>query len=1141
MTADLFEMSAQPPRATLIAGPVGSGKTHAAIEEILLERSVSGSAFKPVWVLTATGEQAHGFRARLVTASAYQVLFGVEFFTFESLYLRLLDLLGDPQRQLAEAARYRVLRHVIAELDAAGALAHFGPVAKRPGFVGQVAGLIYELKQGLIDPVDFADVAAQRGPKDRDLARIYTAYQDFLRARALVDRHGAGWLAVEHLEKLKTNDAPLPVEVTLLVVDGFDQFNKVHIELLVWLSRLVPNLVLTLTRPATEPGRRFQRFDLTHAELLKAGGQDVQYDKIQWDERAPADLSLDPVPARAPVLDHLVAQVFRPQPERLSDPGAALALIEAPDIPREVSAVLRRVKRLLLAGVSPEDVLIVARDLARYAGALRETARAYGLPLVVRRPVPLRENPAVAALLDLIDLAAGDFPRRETLDTLRSPYFAPPHLLPEGIALLARASLDHRVTRGRGAWLDAARWAAYQRPDEDGDPGAARLDSDAAAALAARLAAWFDRVTPPAQGTVYEFVDWLEALIGPDPAAQEQDDADASVAGEPVVASEQEPEPNPARAHLDLPGCIRAGRDPERVARDIEALHALKRVWAGARHAADLVAGDGPPPVMDWAEFRQDLGLALDEATVLPLGGQSRLGRVLATDALEARGLPHDHVFLLGLAEGVFPAPQSDGALYHDQERRALEQGHGLDMITGAERADDMSLFYQVLGLARRTLTLSRFTVDDRGAPVPPSPYWSAVCAAVEPGAVERIGPGAAPQLAGAAAPGELAVALAAALGTDQTDAALAAHNALLARNGWGTRWRAVLRGRALEAGRLDPRQSFDRFSGILRDPAWIAAVADALGPERVWSASQLTDLGQCPFRFFARRLLGLEEFAEPEEGPDVMQIGAINHAILEDTYRRVGAAGLAITPENADRALAILDDVAEEIFDRAPEDFGFRPSALWRHERADLLRRLRALVALDFSEETPLRLQPNWKRPSHPVLVALGEAARYPLAQEARFGMAGGSPLVVIEGEAGPLLVRGLIDRLDRAGDVVVVIDYKTGSTRRSVSDLAEGRDFQMLVYLLAAPDVLQDDSLRVGGGLFWHIHNRETSSEIAADDPALDAARQHAHAAIRAARAGQYPVQPNGGRCPRYCPFGALCRYGREYRDKPRPAAGG
>jgi ATP-dependent helicase/DNAse subunit B len=180
------------------------------------------------------------------------VQFGVEFFNFETLYVRLLDLLGDPQRQVEDTARFQILRCVAATLRESGQLELFGQIAHRPGFLGLLAGLIHELKQGLVQPDRFTQVAQQ--PKDRDLARIYAAYQSFLQQKNLVDRHGAGWLAIDHLERGNR----LPVRVDLLVVDGFDQFNRVHTRLLAALARQVSRTVLTLTG-SPDGGRRFRR------------------------------------------------------------------------------------------------------------------------------------------------------------------------------------------------------------------------------------------------------------------------------------------------------------------------------------------------------------------------------------------------------------------------------------------------------------------------------------------------------------------------------------------------------------------------------------------------------------------------------------------------------------------------------------------------------------------------------------------------------------------------------------------------------------------------------------------------------------------------------------------------------------------
>jgi ATP-dependent helicase/nuclease subunit B len=1092
-----------PPDAILITGPAGSGKTSAAIDAILDTRLFN--PFSTIWVLLANRQQIHAFQERLIAVSPDAVQFGVEFFDFETLYLRLLDLLGRPQRLVEDTARFQILRHVTTTLRDQGELELFGEIAHTPGFIGLLAGLIHELKQGLVQPEDFARAA--NNPKDRDLARIYAAYQTFLQDKNLVDRHGAGWLAVAHLAR----GEKLPVRVDLLVVDGFDQLNRVHIALLTALARQVSRSVLTLTDD--QAGRRFRRFEQTRERVI-ASAPDLW--RIEPVSQPPPDAM------RPPALDHLVNTIFQSNPSPQPGDGT-LRLIEAPDVEREVGAVLRRVKRLLLDGTPPETIAVIARDMRQYSTTLRETARTYGIPLVVREGLPVAENPAVALLLDLIDLHALDFPRRELLDTLHSPYLDPPDLTSDQIAHLERLSLTEQVVRGRASWLSAIHTASLARTDEDGESGAV-LDAAEAADLHDALIRHFDRITPPPNATPFAYTRWLESLIGPDPAARAHDTAEV----EDLTADPAEHD------SFNLLACVRAASDSARAARDIIALQAFKRVLRGIRAAHDLLNVDGS---LSWPDFRAELGLAVERTSVIPPGGLSRLGRVLATDALEARGLPHDHVFIVGLTEGVFPAQEPEGALYQEGERLALERAQ-IDMLTAAERSDDMSLFYQALGLARRTLTLSRYTVDDKGAPCPESPYWHAVRAAITipGGEIAALRTGAAPALDETATLSEAAVAVAALFSAEYSressgdpTAAARVYNALLDHRAWGTRWRNVLRGRALEARRENPAHPFDRHSGVLSDPNLIAIVARRLDAERTWSASQFNDFGLCPFRFFARRLLRLEELKEPEEGLDQLQLGSLNHAILERTYHQIAAERLDITPANQDRALDILDATAAAVFATAPTAYGFRTSPVWTAEQDEIRRRLHWLVAQDFSDNNPFAAA----RGNHPIAQQIQGLPRQPFLLETAF------PALVIDGPAGPLRARGVIDRLDRAGDAVMVVDYKTGSTPHTVPDMADGRDFQMMLYLLAAREIVAhiDPALTVVGGLFWHIRSRAISGEVLITDEALDSARAHLHADILDARAGRFPVRPSrpqGNRCATYCEFRALCRLTRANQRK-------
>lgn len=1088
--------------ASVLLAPPGAGKTEAALQRVA--QAARAHPFARIWVLVSGARQKDSFRERLAARAAPGgVFFNIEFFTFYELYPRLLKMAGQPARRLSDAARAALLRAVLRALSAEGALAVYGQIAETPGFVRIVADFIYELKQNRVEPEAFARAARESGrAKDRDLARIYAEYQARLVAHDLVDRDGEGWLALSALEA-----GAVPLALDLLAVDGYDEFAPLQAHLLLRLSALARHAFITLT---TVPGREDtagRRFARALAELEAAAAE--QGVRLALETQHNAN------PQQHPALAHITAHVFQPAVAQFRA-ADSVALIEAPDPAREAAAVLRRVKRLLLAGCRPDDVLIALRDWPRYADHFAALSAAYGIPLALHFSDTLAHSPAVAALLQALDLPANDFRRRDLLDTLRSPYFAIPSLDASAADRLERISLAQAVIGGRAEWLVAVSRAAHEPPfGEDSEAGPKALLSEAEAQeLAAALGAFFDAITPPARASVGAYVRWLDALIGQD------DDPDA------------DDEAAPAGYSLNMPAQARREAVPEIAARDLAALNYLKGALRGLLAAHALLGALADPDEMDAERFLDELRALI--AGALVERGPSRAGQVLVTTVTDARGLPHRHVFIPGLSEGIFPAALAEDPLYLDTERQALSAA-GVRLETAAERAADEGLFLQLIGQASQTLTLSRPTVQD-GAPWVASHLWRAVAQTLadadEIAHVHRVplnavaGPDEAASLAEAA----LAAAHCLSAPTLTPDGATL-YNWL--RGAHPAFWGRIDRARQAELSRMS-RRPHNHYSGRLRDPRLIAQAAAAVGPGRVWSASQFNDLGACGFRFFARRLLRLEALEEPEEALDAAALGTINHAVLEAAYREIGRRGLDIVPENLDAALAILHETAAPLLDDAPQTYRFPADVRWEQERAALLRRLEALVRQDFSDDSPARAVSAAPRRPYLLETALAAANRFATVS------------VAIDGAAEDLRVAGYIDRMDAADDGVIVIDYKSGSKGIPVSEMRAGRNFQMMVYLLAAQCVLDAQpgatpSRRVLGGLFWHIPTRKPSGVLRLDTPdslaALDEARAHLSGYISAARRGDFRAAPRkleNGRCAAYCQFAQLCRVSSTNRYK-------
>ena len=147
--------------------------------------------------------------------------------------------------------------------------------------------------------------------------------------------------------------------------------------------------------------------------------------------------------------------------------------------------------------------------------------------------------------------------------------------------------------------------------------------------------------------------------------------------------------------------------DREISRRDAAALNGLRRVLRNLAASDDVLrATFGSASQVDWRDFWLDLSHAL-ETTAIDPEARARRGQVLVATAAQARGLPHDHVYILGLAEGSFPAEVAEDPLYLDSEREAL-QARQIPLATQAERNDDQGLFYELVSLPRKSLTLSR-------------------------------------------------------------------------------------------------------------------------------------------------------------------------------------------------------------------------------------------------------------------------------------------------------------------------------------------------------------------------------------------------------------------------------------------------
>ena len=114
--------------------------------------------------------------------------------------------------------------------------------------------------------------------------------------------------------------------------------------------------------------------------------------------------------------------------------------------------------------------------------------------------------------------------------------------------------------------------------------------------------------------------------------------------------------------------------------------HTFKDILRGFLQTQELlraISRSLVQPEVEWETFYADVKAAISTHTTAqrtPI----RSGRVLVTSTSDARGLPHRHVFVPGLSEGIFPAPAPEDPLYLDSERARMRHAGVLRIVGDA-------------------------------------------------------------------------------------------------------------------------------------------------------------------------------------------------------------------------------------------------------------------------------------------------------------------------------------------------------------------------------------------------------------------------------------------------------------------------
>lgn len=863
-------------------------------------------------------------------------------------------------RRLTDPARLVLMRLAVDELS--DTLRIYASQAGKSAFLTAMLEMVRSFKQSGLSPADVERLSEESGDaqlsgKLKELSALYAAYQ------ALVERTYADPLDdISRAARLASENRFFAD--TQVFVDGFSFFSPPERELLVAAMEQADLLTVTLCTDKTTPeedGREdvFYLQKLTALRLLAAARE-------RGISVLPAERLSENLRCADPVLRDVQDLAAGERPDAPCGEAGGLRLLRAADPYAELRCVSAEIVRLVREeGWRYRDFAIVCRNIGEYRTAVQAMTDAYGIPVFLERTEAVFTKP-VTAFLTAALRAACTLSSEAVLRVARSPASG---LTAEQAARLENYAYVWSV-RGEG-WL----WEFQNDPEGlDGGHTPQQLRAeieDTRRRVIRPLARLRERIAAcdgtAFAGAVYEYVQETGAL---DNLCAFFENGDAQ---------------------------------------DFARLQENDRLWEYIVDILDLFSEALGSKRRTAAELTGLFELAMAQAT---LGNIPASNDQVIADAADSMRLASPRgVFVVGAADGVFPAAVHPGGLFTRQERERLST-MGVEMVSPLYQQimQERFYFYSALSAPRERLWISCPETDFKGAPIQPAaPFeelWACFPAA-------RTDAGSISPLDSVCNP----------------ETARAAYARTLAESG---EERATLREYLRRSGDGPFLAELERIADGSAAENLTPQTARALcGTQMRLSPSRIETFYQCPYRYFCNYMMKLSP--RRRVAYTSLSSGTAVHYVFETLLKRHGAEGVSQMDDGAllDAVSALLTEYIDGLAaDNAALSARFRYQFL-------RLRDTLTLILRHIGDE-------------------FGQSCFTAVGLEVPVGEGGEVVPADLEAPDGTKVsLVGKIDRVDRyedaAGSYIRVVDYKSGGKKFELSDVSFGLNMQMLIYLFA------------------------------------------------------------------------------------------
>ena len=1012
-----------------LLGPAGSGKTFRCLAEI--RRELIASPEGPPLLLLAPKQATFQLERQLLADPELHGYTRLQILSFDRLAHFVLSETTIEPRWLDDEGRVMVLRALLNQKR--GELKLFHATARLPGFATRLSLLLRELQRHQISPKQLTALAAkvsqptQLRDKLHDFALLLRAYLDWLAQHELRDLDS---LLDEAAEVLRSNSA-VPTAHTFPIggiwMDGFAELTAQELDLLAAVVPLAQQATLAFCLPGelkAEPswlspwaviGQTYLR---CRECLSKLPGVETSVETLPTLNQ-PSRFAANPELVR---LESNWPNKTPTAPPSAFASSTALQSFSCANPEAEAVLAAREIRRFIRTGGRYRETAVLVRSLDGYADTLRRVFARYDIPIFLDRRESVSHHPLAELTRYALRTVAHGWRHADWFGALKT-----------GLVTAREAEID---------WLENAAlengWEGkfWQKPVATPDQPLSERAEVIRQKIVFPFSALAQKTTAPLSGeqlaaALREFWDSLavaETLANWSAAAQSAIRNQQSTIHETVLAQLLNWLDNLARAF------------------PTEAL-----------------------PLREWLPILES-GLANLTVGVIP----PTLDQVLVGAIDRSRNPNLKLAFVLGLNEGVFPAPPKEDPLLNELERDTL-QLHGAPLGATIRHRLGHEWFYGYIACTRASerLILTCAQTDARGIKLNPSPFFDHLKKIFPRFEIQDWQPPTAfdevEHLSEIIAP---AIRLERRLQAAAADASEGLPPEGGVPSALPTTDSAGVRG-LLEIPQLLPVLTKARQLAAAAHDQLSPAVAEQLhGRELTTSVSALENFAACPFKFFISH--GLRAAERKEFELDARERGSFQHEVLTIFHNEVRSENRNwrdLTPEHArGRVRRIGENLLTQ----------YRQGLI----TSDAARRFAGQQLLD-ALETLISVLVGWAR----------DYQFDPLLVETGFGLGSNSPwpawkLDLADGHA--LRLRGRIDRVDVWRDpatgaaLAVVVDYKSSTRKPDDVKLYHGLQLQLPAYLAALeqlPEVratLNAASLAPAGVFYVNLRGEFASEKI-------------------------------------------------------------